>query len=203
MDLKAGGGSIEPEQSFDPTEPLYTVQLSGARAHRLPSTVTTAERLEAARARIRAVVACEIAAAGRAVLGGAVEYARLRTQFRRPIGSFQAVKHMLVNAHIELDAAEALAHRACSAHDGADPGAPFLSRLALAGAVEAARVAAANLLQTFGGIGYTWEQGTHRYLRRVRARTAQFGSADLQLADIAGELARSFATDKSPVSTTR
>jgi alkylation response protein AidB-like acyl-CoA dehydrogenase len=195
VDLHGGGVTIEPEQAFDATEPLCTVHLNGARASLLPSTAVTSDRLGAARARIRAVISAELTATGRAVLASAIEYARIRTQFGRPIGSFQSVKHMLVDAHLELDAAEALARRACAAHDRGDPEAASLSRLALAGAVAAADIAAANSLQTFGGIGYTWEQGTHRYIRRVRARTAQFGSADLQLANIADEIARSLAAD--------
>jgi alkylation response protein AidB-like acyl-CoA dehydrogenase len=195
VDLQGGDLTIEPEQAFDATEPLCTVHLNGARASLLPSTAATSDRLEAARARIRAVISAELTATGRAVLASAIEYAGIRNQFGRPIGSFQSVKHMLVNAHLELDAAEALAYRACAAHDCGDPEAPSLSRLALAGAAAAAEVAAANSLQTFGGIGYTWEQGTHRYLRRVRARSAQFGSADLQLADIADEITRSLAAD--------
>jgi alkylation response protein AidB-like acyl-CoA dehydrogenase len=185
-DLRADGVVIEELEALDPTEPLFRVTLDLSVADVVASDASAV--LARALPRIAAVVAAELVACGEGVLRTAVEYATVRTQFGRAIGSFQAVKHMLADAHIALDGAGALAHFACATLDDGGPDGASLAGFALAAASAAAQTAAANSLQTFGGIGYTWEQGTHAYLRRVTARAAQFGTADRQLARIADAL---------------
>lgn len=100
----------------------------------------------------------------------AVDYAKIRTQFDRPIGSFQAVKHRCADMLLDVETA-----RSAVALAVAEPGAETAS-LALAHCSEVfTRVAAANL-QIHGGIGFTWEHDAHLYLKRATSSAALLGS---------------------------
>src|SRR5439155_23409165 len=95
-------------------------------------------------------------------LDAAVAYAKIRTQFGRPIGSFQAVKHSCVDMLVAVEGARQLVRAAASAMDGDDADDAALSvSLAAAYASEAAVDCAQRCLQIHGGIGFTWEQGVH------------------------------------------
>jgi alkylation response protein AidB-like acyl-CoA dehydrogenase len=179
---------VREHAAFDLTEPLASIDLDGVLATDLGAGSNVEQNLRAARIRIRTALAAETVGVGQAVLEGAVEYATTREQFGRAIGSFQSIKHLLVDSYLALDGAEVLSQRAARAVDDDEEDAEHLSRLAMFVATSAAVAAAQNSLQTFGGIGYTWEQGTHRYLRRARARAAQFGRPGVQLAAIADDI---------------
>lgn len=196
IDLHAEGVKIEEVEAFDPTEPLFSVTVDPSRAEVVAS--DAAASVGRALPRIAAVVAAELVACGEGVLRTAVDYATVRTQFGRAIGSFQAIKHMLADAHVALDGAGSLAHLACTTLDDGGADGAALAGFALAAAMGAATSATATSLQTFGGIGYTWEQGTHTYLRRVTARAAQFGTADRQIARIARTLTQQLTAGETP-----
>ncbi|NGP07396.1 acyl-CoA/acyl-ACP dehydrogenase [Rhodococcus sp. 14C212] len=185
LDTSESGVSIETLNPFDETEPLADVTLDDVVGLVVVDPDEAATIIDTVCARVQAVVAMELVGVGRGILDMAVEYAKVRTQFGRAIGSFQAIKHMLAEVHLALEPASALAHLACTELDTGAPTGPMTARLALASANRAARVAALNAMQSFGGIGYTWEHGSHRYLRRVLARNAQLGSQDDQLRGIA------------------
>ncbi|MGH0037385.1 MAG: acyl-CoA dehydrogenase family protein [Myxococcota bacterium] len=97
----------------------------------------------------------------------AVDYATQRQQFGVPIGSFQAVKHMLANVKVELEYARSLVYRA--AHTVAREGAPRAADVSAAklAASDAALGGAKTALQVHGAIGYTWEQDLHIWMRRA------------------------------------
>ncbi len=107
----------------------------------------------------------------------AVDYAKGREQFGRPIGSFQAVKHMLANAHVAVETARrATWHAAwCIDHDHAAAGEA--AAIAKGSAAEAAVEASYAGLQVHGAIGYTWECDLHFWLKRIHALEGQFGGA--------------------------
>ena len=184
-DVQSEGVTWTSVDSFDGSEPLADVTFEAVPLQVLALGAQAEIAVAAARDRINAVLAMELVGTGQAILDMAVDYAKIRTQFDRPIGSFQSLKHMLADAHIQLDAASALAHAACHAVDTRQQEAGDTARLALASSMSAARTSALNSMQSFGGIGYTWEQGSHVYLRRVLARRAQLGSTDQHLEIIA------------------
>jgi alkylation response protein AidB-like acyl-CoA dehydrogenase len=116
-----------------------------------------------------------------------------RRQFGRPIGSFQAIKHMLADRYVQLDAARLVVHAAANridaAPDSADsPDVELAARTALAAASDAADAATADALQTHGGIGFTWEHPSHVLLKRARARRILLGSPARQLEAIAAQV---------------
>jgi len=111
-------------------------------------------------------LACEQVGVAERALDMARDYALLRTQFGRPIGSFQAVKHKLADVLLEVEAARSAAWFGLWAAD-ARQDLPVVASVAQATCSAAAYLAAAENLQVHGGIGYTWEHPAHLYFRRA------------------------------------
>ncbi|MCE7001306.1 acyl-CoA dehydrogenase [Kibdelosporangium philippinense] len=121
----------------------------------------------------------------------AVEYAKVREQFGKPIGSFQAVKHLCAGMLCRVEEARA-AWDAARAADEAAVEHPLAAAVAGAVALEAAVETAKDCVQVLGGIGFTWEHDAHLYLRRALALRALFGGTAYWRKRVA-ELARSGA----------
>ncbi|THJ25661.1 acyl-CoA dehydrogenase family protein, partial [Candidatus Frankia alpina] len=100
-----------------------------------------------------------------------VDYAGIRHQFGRPIGTYQAISHRCADMFVGTEAARALVAVAAQALDAA-------VALAAAEALEAAVGAAQGSLQVHGGIGFTWEHPVHHYLRRAKSSEALIAAPD-------------------------
>jgi alkylation response protein AidB-like acyl-CoA dehydrogenase len=109
----------------------------------------------------------------------AVDYARERVAFGRPIGAFQAVKHRLVDQRAAIEVSRALVGRAALALDVGAPDRAALVALAAFWAGDALRAVPEGAVQVFGGIGYTWEHVAHVYLRRAAVLVALLGDHGL------------------------
>jgi alkylation response protein AidB-like acyl-CoA dehydrogenase len=120
-------------------------------------------------------VAAELVGVTRWLLDASVAYAKQRVQFGKPIGSFQAIQHKLVDMALGYEeAAAAVAHASMTIDaDDADRGRAVHVAKAVAG--QAARRAGRDGLQVHGGIGYTWEHDLHLRLRRAFADDALVG----------------------------
>ena len=112
-------------------------------------------------------LACEQVGVAERALDMARDYALLRTQFGRPIGSFQAVKHKLANVLLEVEAARSAAWYGLWAADAKRDQLPVVASIAQATCSAAAYQATAENVQVHGGIGYTWEHPAHLYFRRA------------------------------------
>ena len=112
-----------------------------------------------------------------AMIGMTVEYASERRQFGVPIGSFQAVKHHLADAHLRAEFARPAVLRAAASLDSLDPDRSRDVSMAKAMASDAALLAGKVALQCHGAIGYTVEYDLHLYLKRAWALAAQWGDA--------------------------
>jgi hypothetical protein len=112
---------------------------------------------------------------GQHVLDEAVAYAKTRHQFRKPIGSFQAVQHQLVDASLKLRFASPMVHRAAWSIDEADPDVDLHVSMATLYAAEAARQACRTSLQVHGAIGYTFELNLHLWMKRIWSLAATWG----------------------------
>lgn len=109
------------------------------------------------------------------VLDMAVDYAKIRVQFGRPIGSFQAIKHTCADMLSEVESARSAAHYALwAAATGADD-LPLVASIAKVYCSEAFYHCAAKNIQVHGGIGFTWEHPAHLYLKRAKASQLLFG----------------------------
>lgn len=118
-----------------------------------------------------------------------VEYAKVREQFDKAIGSFQAVKHPLVDMMIGIDQARSLVYAAASAFDHTPERAELLARMAKAKASDVGRYCSNRSVQLHGGIGFTWECDVHLFFKRSEHDQVLFGDGALQRARIATLLA--------------
>jgi alkylation response protein AidB-like acyl-CoA dehydrogenase len=167
------GVTIDPCPSVDPARPVARVTLAGAR----PVEVAVGgcgRGLDVA----RTALAAELVGVCERVLEVAVEHVSARTQFGRPLGSFQAVKHRLVDAHVGKERARTLVYRAAMVLDDPSSSAAecdLAASLAKAAAGEAALFAAKSAIQLHGAMGTTWEHDAHLFLRRARSSSSLLG----------------------------
>ncbi|WP_405195491.1 acyl-CoA dehydrogenase family protein [Streptomyces anulatus] len=155
--------------SVDETRPLARVELRDTPAELLGAdgTADAAAALAAAGRTAAAILAAEAVGTAASALERTVEYVKAREQFGRAVGSFQAVKHRLADLYVRVEAARSAAY-----HAARDPEA---GPLALAQALEAARITTGEAVQLHGGIGFTWEHEAHRYLKRAAGDELLFG----------------------------
>jgi alkylation response protein AidB-like acyl-CoA dehydrogenase len=111
------------------------------------------------------------------VLEMSVEYAKVREQFGRPIGSFQAIQHKCANMLVEVESSKSATYYAAwaVANDVAD--APLAAAMAKAYCSDAYRHTAGEGIQIHGGIGFTWEHDMHIYFKRAKSSEVTFGDA--------------------------
>jgi alkylation response protein AidB-like acyl-CoA dehydrogenase len=156
-----------------------------------PAQVLTALSADTVRDLAAALSAVEAAAVADWCSRTAAEYAMVRQQFGRPIGSFQAVKHLCATMHCRAEIAAVLAWDAARAIDDAPAELPIAAAAAAAYVLDAAVDNAKDCIQVLGGIGFTWEHDAHLYLRRALALRQLLGgsarwrdrAADLALHD--------------------
>ncbi|WP_046316199.1 acyl-CoA dehydrogenase [Mycobacterium sp. UM_Kg1] len=161
VDARADGVIVEPLPATDFSRPLAKVTLSAAPAVLLES----GNRIENL---VVTVLAAEAAGVARWALDTAVAYAKVREQFGKPIGSFQAVKHLCAEMLCRADqAAVAAGDVARAAGDPDDQQFAIAAAVAAAICIDAAKANAKDCIQVLGGIGITWEHDAHLYLRRA------------------------------------
>jgi alkylation response protein AidB-like acyl-CoA dehydrogenase len=127
----------------------------------------------------RVALAGEQAGAARRIFDITVDYLKTRVQFGRPIGGFQALKHMAADLLIEVESATSAARAAAQALDSDAPDKDVLINLAAFSCADAFSQVAASAIQMHGGIAFTWEHPAHLYLRRARADAQLFGQSDV------------------------
>ncbi len=198
------GDSVEPElylvvvdaafltrnrvDTLDITRPMATLVFEAVKA------VSLSDANGAAVARhafdvARTLLAAEIVGGIEGALSMSVEYAKMRHQFNRPIGSFQSIKHRCAEMAIELDSARAITLYA--AYLAAAEDRPELAKaapMALATAIAGFDLAASSNVQIHGGIGFTWEHDAHLYYRRAKADSVLLGSIRDQWLDVADRI---------------
>ncbi len=127
----------------------------------------------------RVCVAADLVGVAAVALDGAIEHAKLREQFGRPIGSFQGVKHLLADVYVAVERARSLTYGAAAelVSQPSSTTAIVLSLLAKAAASDAAVAAAGVQVQLLGAMGLTYETDTHLIVRRARQTAAWLGAA--------------------------
>ena len=162
VDATADGVTVEPLKATDFSRPLARVLLDSAPAEVLSASAQRVADLAAT------VLAAEAAGLARWTLQTATEYAKVREQFGKPIGSFQAIKHMCAEMLLRSEQISVAASDAAAAV--ANPDERQLSiaaAVAASTAIDAAKANAKDCIQVLGGIGITWEHDAHLYLRRA------------------------------------
>ncbi|MCL8207498.1 MAG: acyl-CoA/acyl-ACP dehydrogenase [Actinomycetia bacterium] len=157
-------------------EPVATVRLE-ASAHDV-------ERIAAEAAVVQAAA---LVGVGEAAVRETVAYLGIRQQFGRPVGQFQALKHLLADAHARLEVAfHAVLHAALETE-------PLRLAVARAQAGQAAFSATKLMIQLHGGIGYTWDHPAHYYLKTAMYGAMRFGGVDRQVQRLGEALVRAVA----------
>jgi alkylation response protein AidB-like acyl-CoA dehydrogenase len=173
--VRAGDGvTITPVESADPSRSLATVQFDVRPEIMVP--VNAASALAPA----LLAVAAELVGVASGALDLAVEHARNRRQFDRPIGANQGVKHALADGRVAVERARSLTYLGAARLDldGADPDQVWgTCALAKAAAADAALQCTRTAVQVFGALGQTWEHDVHLYLRRAWVGAAQLGDS--------------------------
>jgi alkylation response protein AidB-like acyl-CoA dehydrogenase len=170
--------SRRPMRTLDPSRPLARLDFAATRGQLVgrPGAGPQAVRKGLAHAAI--ALAAEQAGGAERCLEAAVEYAGLRRQFGRPVGSFQAIKHKCADLLILVESARSAARYAASVSSNPPADEELYAAAALAGAYcsTAYFTVAAENIQIHGGIGFTWEHTAHLYFRRAKASEVMFGT---------------------------
>jgi len=176
--VEPGDAVLVAQPANDPAQQLFRVTWKPREATRLAAAAHGRALLAAALDRGALAAAAQLLGVADRLLAMASTYACQRQQFGKPIGSFQAVKHMLANVKVALEYARPVVHRAAhSVARGARGRAAHVSMGKLA-AAEAAAQAARTALQVHGAIGYTWEQDLHVWMRRAWSLGIAWGTND-------------------------
>ncbi len=134
------------------------------------------------------LLAAEMAGAAARSLEMAVDYAKIRVQFGRPIGYFQAIKHKCAEVLLEVESARVAAHWAGWVAGESPSELPAAASLSKAFCGDAFQRASAELIQIHGGIGFTWEHDAHLYYRRARVDDVLLGDSTYHRARLATQL---------------
>jgi alkylation response protein AidB-like acyl-CoA dehydrogenase len=183
VDPAQDGVSRSAVTTMDPSRRMATVRLDGATGPRIGGQAVEA----LARARDLACIAfsAEQVGAARRALDMTVDYTKVRVQFGRAIGGFQALQHRMADLHVLVESARSFSYAAAQA---ADDGAPDVGLRAAAAKVycsEALQRVAAEAIQLHGAIGITWQHDAHRYLKRAHGTAQLFGLPSEHVARIA------------------
>jgi alkylation response protein AidB-like acyl-CoA dehydrogenase len=177
VETDQSGVSLARESSIDTTRRVYSVRLDGVEVpaeRTLPS-----ERGDYFQVlhRVCVALAAELTGIAQHTMEMAVEYAKERQQFGRPIGSYQAVSHRCAQMLLETEGARSATYYAAWAADASPEDLPLAASMAKAYASDAGWRVAGESLQVHGGIGFTWEHDLHLWLKRARVDSAMFGDA--------------------------
>jgi alkylation response protein AidB-like acyl-CoA dehydrogenase len=169
--------TVDPVPSLDPTRRLGIPRWSPASTTRVLSGPEAARAMARTADRAATATAAELLGLTERMIALAAEYAKERQQFGKPIGSFQAVKHLLAGAQVKLEFARPVVYGSAWALDNGTPDASRAASVAKAYASDAATEAARVSLQVHGAIGYTWECDLQLFLKRAWALAEAWGSA--------------------------
>jgi alkylation response protein AidB-like acyl-CoA dehydrogenase len=163
---------IEPVQALDPTRRLFRVT-GGARE-------PLGGDVDKGRGQVMVMSAAESVGVATRAMEMAIEYAKDRKQFDRPIGTYQAVSHACAQMLLEVEGARSAVYWAAWALDHEPETAPLAVACAKAYAGDAGRRVPRAALQVHGGIGFTWEHDLHFFLKRGEANAHAYGDPTAQ-----------------------
>ncbi|GLX02670.1 acyl-CoA dehydrogenase family protein [Microtetraspora sp. NBRC 16547] len=177
--LAADGAKLVPLERLDVTHRFFDVHLDDVTvpvANLLTPAGSSQDLVDRQFSIAAVLAAAEAVGAMDSDLRLAVEYAKTRIAFGRPIGSFQAVKHRLADTSLIVEMAKGIVAAAADAVGRGAADGDALASVAKAFVSERSIEAAHNCFQVFGGIGFTWEHDQHLFLRRLASDAYLFGS---------------------------
>jgi alkylation response protein AidB-like acyl-CoA dehydrogenase len=176
VERDAPGVTVRPTPTIDGTRKQYAVKLDGVKVG-ADAAFGGDGAMEDARIRAYIALAAELTGVAQRAMEMAVQYAKERKQFNRPIGAYQAVSHRCAQMLLETEGARSASYYAAWAADNEPETAPLAASMAKAYASDAGTRVTGASLQVHGGIGFTWEHDLHFFLKRAQAGAAMFGDA--------------------------
>jgi alkylation response protein AidB-like acyl-CoA dehydrogenase len=180
IEAKRSGIIATPLKTMDQTRKLTELKFSGVKASAddVVGRVgagwkTLGEVLD----RGKVMLAAEMMGGAQRVLDMTVDYAKVRVQFGRPIGSFQAVQHKCANMMVDIEGAKSAVYYASWAVSNDHAEAALAASVAKAAASDAYRRVSAEGIQLHGGVGFTWDHDLHLYFKRAKSSEVTFGDA--------------------------
>jgi alkylation response protein AidB-like acyl-CoA dehydrogenase len=180
VDPKAAGVTVTMLKTMDQTRKLGEVVLKGVKVggDALLGTAGAGwALLDRVADRAKVGLAAEMCGGAQKVLEMSVEYAKVREQFGKPIGSFQAIQHKCANMLVEVESSKSITYYAAWAVANDVPEAPLAAAMAKAYTSDAYRHTAGEGIQIHGGIGFTWEHDMHIFFKRAKSSEVTFGDA--------------------------
>lgn len=178
------------QPSIDPFRRLFHIDWTPSRETCIANTSSGTPLWEDALDRGALFTAAQCLGLAQRAVDISVAYARERKQFGQPIGSYQAIKHLLANVQVQIEFARPVVHAATaefSARDSLSRARISHARLA---AAEAADLGVRTALQVHGAMGYSWEVDVHLFLKRALALTHAWGSPSFHRARVAARVFR-------------
>jgi alkylation response protein AidB-like acyl-CoA dehydrogenase len=172
------GVTRTPVISLDMTRQLCDVRLDRVLAERIAAGPQAELAATAALRAGAAMLAAEQLGLAERALEITLAYVKQRYQFARPVGSFQAIKHRLADWWVAVTQARAASRYAAACLADGDPDTEVAIALAKAVSSDTAMLAAQEMIQLHGGIGFTWEHPAHLYLKRAKSTSLGLGTAD-------------------------
>lgn len=175
IDLNGRSVDVAGVSTIDPTRNTATFDFYGAHAELLGVDGEGWEQLQHVYDRAAVLFAFEQIGGAKAALDAAVAYAKERFAFGRPIGSFQALKHMMADMYTALRLAESNCFAAAELLANGSSDFPLAAATARVSAIKAFQLCAKDNVQVHGGMGFTWEFDCHIYYRRSNYQTLELG----------------------------
>ncbi|MEU3782271.1 acyl-CoA dehydrogenase family protein [Streptomyces sp900129855] len=177
VDAAAPGLARTPLPTLDETRKQARLEFTDTPARLLGAEGTAWPALRRTLATASVLLAAEQVGGASAALEAAVDYARIRTQYGRPIGSFQGVKHKCADMLVEIESARSAAYAGLWALAAGDESEiAVAAALAQAFCSEAFTKVAGDSIQVHGGIGFTWEHPAHLYFKRAKSSEVLLGT---------------------------
>jgi alkylation response protein AidB-like acyl-CoA dehydrogenase len=180
IDARAPGITTTQLKTMDQTRRLGEVVLKDVRvpADRILGTVGGGwALLDRVIDRGKVGLCAEMCGGAQRVLEMSVDYAKVREQFGKPIGSFQAIQHKCANMLVEVESSKSVTYYAAWAVANDVAEAPLAAAMAKAYCSDAYRHVSGEGIQIHGGIGFTWEHDMHIYFKRAKSSEVTFGDA--------------------------
>lgn len=185
VDCQSANVRVLDDRIVDLTRDQARIQFDGAEAQALTTGGRGLLSFQKALPALLTLTAADIAGAAEWQLQTTAEYAKVRSQFDRPIGFFQAVKHPIVDMMITADETRSLVYQAAAAFDFEPEDAARCAHLAKSSASDTAEFCANRSTQLHGGIGFTWEADVQIYHKRQMHSQFLFGDGIWQRAKLA------------------
>jgi alkylation response protein AidB-like acyl-CoA dehydrogenase len=180
VDAKQDGVSTTLLRTMDQTRKLCEVTFTNVKVGK-DAVLGTVDQgfglLDRLVDRAKVALCAEMCGGAQKVLDMSVDYAKVREQFGRPIGSFQAIQHKCANMMVQVESSKSATYYAAWAVANDVPEAHLAACMAKAYCSDAYRMVSGEGIQIHGGIGFTWEHDMHLYFKRAKGSEVTFGDA--------------------------